>query len=107
MTIIGVLVTVILLNEFPGSKISKKVILNKISKVIQNANIEIKLILYSSWFLYLLFYYSIFFITRSQFKSYKYCHFFSRIPILGKGLNLTFSLIRSAILEEKYNARDI
>ena len=33
MTIIGVLVTVILLNEFPGRKISKKVILNNWQRI--------------------------------------------------------------------------
>jgi len=107
MPIIGILVTIILLNEFSDYTNSKITVLNKVSKVIQKANLELKLILYIAWFFYLFIYNFVFFITRSQFRAYLFCQFFSRAPILGRALNLTFSLIRSAILEEKNNARNI
>ena len=106
MKLIDGLIIVIRLNEFPKNHIDKKVF-NKIFKLIRNAHFEIKILLYISWFLYLTTYICIFLITRSHFKSFRFCQFFSRIPIFGKGLNLTFSFIRSAIVEKNYNARGV
>jgi hypothetical protein len=107
MIFMNTLVNIVLFNEFPHSRIDAKSISGKVIKILQNGNAEIKLFLYSTLFLYLLIYTLILSITRSKFKSYQYCNIITRFPVVGKGINLFLSLIRSAVLEKKYDARCI
>jgi hypothetical protein len=107
MIFIGALVNIVLANEFPQSKISAKLISGKIIRILQKGNIEIKLFLYSTLLLYLSTYTFILVITRSKFKSYQYCDITTRLPVVGKGVNIFLSLIRSAVLEKEYDARYI
>jgi phosphatidylinositol kinase/protein kinase (PI-3 family) len=104
MIFIYALVNIVLLNEFPHSRIDAKFISGKVIKILQNGNVEIKLFLYSTLLLYLFIYNVILSITRSKFKSYQYCNIITRFPVVGKGINLFLSLIRSAVLEKKYDA---
>ena len=107
MIFIDALVNIVLVNEFPHSKIPTKFISDKIIKILQNGNIEIRLFLYSTLLLYLLIYTFVLIITRSKFKSYQYCDIATRFPVVGKGVNIFLSLIRSAVLEKNYDARCI
>jgi hypothetical protein len=102
MTFINTLVNCVLVNEFPHSKIDTKFISSKVIKILQNGNIEIKLFLYSSLLLYFFTYKLILSLTRSKFKSYKYCSVITKFPVVGKGINFFLSLIRSSVLEIKY-----
>ena len=107
MIFMDALVNIVLVNEFPHSKIPTKFISDKIIKILQNGNIEIRLFLYSTLLLYLLIYTFVLIITRSKFKSYQYCDIITRFPVVGKGVNIFLSLIRSAVLEKNYDARCI